>query len=110
MPRGVLYVESRPASPDRADEYNEWYTGTHLGDVMSLDGFLSARRFAPVDDDGPYVAIYEIEFDDLRDAVTALSEAYASGNLVLSDAMQMDPVPSIRLLELTATFPPATDA
>ena len=106
MARGVLYVESRPVSPERDAEYNAWYSNEHLRDVVAIDGFLSARRFVPVGDAGPYVAIYEVEFDDLRDAVTALTDAFSSGALPLSDAMQMDPPPSLRLLELTAAREP----
>lgn len=109
MPKGILYVESEPASSERADEYHEWYSRTHIPEVCGIDGFVSARRFAPVDGDGPFVAIYEIEADDLQAAVAALSQAAQGGDINMSDAMRMDPPPSVRLLELTASFEPATD-
>ena len=106
MPKGILYVESRPSSPDRLDEYHAWYTETHLRQVVGLDGFVRARRFAPVADDGPYVAIYEIEADDLEAAFAALAEAATTGVVQMSDAMEMDPPPSVRVLELIAEYEP----
>jgi hypothetical protein len=106
MPKGILYVESRPSSPDRLDEYHAWYTETHLRQVVGLDGFVGARRFAPVADDGPFVAIYEIEADDLQAVFAALADAATSGVVQMSDAMQMDPPPSVRILELVAAYEP----
>lgn len=107
MPKGILYVESRPSSPERLDEYHRWYDETHLREVVGLDGFVSARRFTPVGGDGSFVAIYEIEADDLEAAFASLGEAAMRGDLQMSDAMQMDPPPVLRLLELTTSYEPA---
>jgi hypothetical protein len=104
MPKGILYIESRPTSPERLGEYHTWYNETHLREVVGLDGFVSARRFSPVDDDGPFVAIYEIEADDLQAVFASLGEAAMRGDLQMSGAMQMDPPPMVRLLELTAAY------
>ncbi|WP_280423579.1 DUF4286 family protein [Nocardia carnea] len=86
MPRHILLVHSAPAD-GRDDEYNNWYDGTHLPDVLRVDGFVAARRFAaspsvhgelpPL----PYLAIYEIETDDLPGALSALSAAAKSMEL-----------------------------
>ncbi len=99
MRKGILYVESRPSSPDRDAEYNSWYDEIHLPQLMALDGFVSARRLRPVADDGPYVALYEIEGEDLQ-AILDNMLAHA-GELHLSDALQLDPPPAMRLLEVT---------
>ena len=106
MTRGILYVESRPRSPEVLAEYHAWYSDTHLREILGVAGFVSARRFAPVGDDGPFVAIYEIEADDLQAAVTSLREASARGEVRASDVMQLDPPPTIRLFETIATLPP----
>ena len=46
----------------------------------------------PVDGNGPYVAIYEIEGDDLQ---AILDNMIANGGqLHLSDALQLDPPPA----------------
>jgi hypothetical protein len=95
-----MYVESRPASPDRVDEFNRWYDEVHVPEVLRLDGFLSAQRFKPVDGDGTFVAIYEIEGDDLGALFASLAAAAQTGVIKLSDAMSMDPPPIVRILEL----------
>ncbi|ORW96591.1 hypothetical protein AWB92_06515 [Mycobacterium sp. IEC1808] len=100
MAKGIMYVESRPSSPDREQEYNTWYDEVHLPELLALDGIVSARRFRPVDGNGPYVAIYEIEGDDLQ---AVLDNMIANaGQLHMSDALQLDPAPVPRLLETTA--------
>lgn len=102
MARGILYVETRPSSPEKAEEYHRWYNDTHLAEVTSVKGFVSARRMAPVDGEGPFVAIYEIEADDLQSAVAAMTEAAGRGEIQMSDALGMDPPPTMRLLETIA--------
>ncbi|ORJ55547.1 DUF4286 family protein [Mycobacterium simiae] len=97
--KGIILVESRPSSPERDQEYNTWYDEVHLPELVALDGFVSARRLRPVNGDGPYVAIYEIEGDDLQ-AVLHNMIANA-GRLTMSDALQLDPAPIPRLLQTT---------
>jgi hypothetical protein len=102
MAKGILLVESFPSSPERDQEYNTWYDEVHLGELMALDGFVSARRMRPVDGKGPYVAIYEIEGDDLQ---AILDNMIANaGQLHLSDALLLDPAPVPRLLETTTEY------
>ncbi|HYB80063.1 MAG TPA: hypothetical protein VED43_00130 [Mycobacterium sp.] len=102
MAKGIILVESRPSSPDRDQEYNTWYDEVHLGELVALDGFVSARRLRPVEGDGPYVAIYEVEADNLQ---AVLDNMIASaGRLHMSDALQLDPPPIMRLLEVTTEY------
>jgi hypothetical protein len=55
--------------PGTEDEFNEWYTNTHLNEITRLDGFVGARRYELAalepEQDGiqRYLAIYEIEGD-----------------------------------------------
>jgi hypothetical protein len=95
----ILHVETRPSSPDRVDEYNRWYDEVHLPQVLALDGFKSARRYAPVGDDGPYITEFELEGDP-QAAIATVTAAGASGQLTMSDAMQLDPRPQMRILKL----------
>jgi len=94
-----MYVESRPSSPDREQEYNTWYDEVHLPELLALDGIVSARRLRPVDGTGPYVAIYELEGDDLQGILDNMIAN--AGQLHLSDALQLAPAPIPRLLETT---------
>jgi hypothetical protein len=104
MAKGILLIESRPSSPDRDQDYNTWYDEVHLGELMALDGFVSARRLRPVDGEGPYVALYEIEGDNLQ---AILDNMVANARqLHMSDALQLDPPPIVRLLQVTTEYGP----
>ncbi|WP_067662699.1 hypothetical protein [Nocardia miyunensis] len=98
MARGILYVETRPSAPQRTAEYHTWYDETHLREVVAMDGFVSARRLEPITDDGPFVALYEIEADNLQAVADRLFAAAVGGALHMSDALCTDPAPVVRLL------------
>ena len=73
----------------------------HLKEIVALDGFVGAKRFKPVQDDGPYVALYELEGDDLEAVLGNMLVVALQGGLNMSGALEMDPPPEVRLLELT---------
>jgi hypothetical protein len=50
MPKSVLLVESRPESPQVVDDYNTWHDDVHIPEMLTIDGFSSARRWQA--DDG----------------------------------------------------------
>jgi hypothetical protein len=80
MSRHILLVHSDPVA-GQDGEYNRWYDEVHLPDVLSVPGFVAAKRYtaAPsIHGELPgnrYLAIYEIETDDLPAALAALSQA-----------------------------------
>ncbi|MDR7167029.1 hypothetical protein J2W56_000747 [Nocardia kruczakiae] len=97
MPKGILYVETRPASDEQAAAYHQWYEGTHMREMLSLDGVVAARRFAPVDGENVYVAVYEIEADDITSVQAQLAAASRSGTFSTPVGVQTDPPPAVRL-------------
>ena len=99
MAKGIMYVESWPSSPDREQEYNTWYDEVHIPQLLTIDGIVAARRLRPVDGKGPYVAIYELEADDLQSVLDNM--VANAGQLNMSDALQLDPAPIPRVLETT---------
>ena len=108
MPKGVMVVQSRPVSAEREDEYNKWYDEAHMPDIRQIPGFVSARRYR-VRDAGSvtadpatptYLAIYEIEADDLNVPLNELSARSAEGRVRRSDALQTDPRPVVTFYEL----------
>ncbi len=99
MAKGIIYVETWPSSPDREQEYNTWYDEVHIPELVALDGIVAARRLRPVNGDGPYVALYELEGDNLQ-AILDNMRANAR-QLHMSDALQLDPPPVMRLLQVT---------
>jgi hypothetical protein len=99
VPKGVLVAQSAPAT-DRDEQYNTWYDDVHMVEVLKLAGFTSARRFRKVLGGGlPYLAIYEVEADDLAAAHAGLGAAAAQGELSATDTMARDPAPELTLYE-----------
>jgi hypothetical protein len=98
MPKGILLVETRPRDPADLDGYHAWYDGPHLDEVLRVEGVTAARRFAPVDGEGPFVAVYEIEADDLAAVVARLRAASAASRAPAADVLATDPPPAVRLL------------
>ena len=97
MPKGIIYLETMPVSADREAEYHKWYNDTHLAEICSVDGIVSARRFAPTDGKGPFIAIYELDCEDLDAVVGRLGELGASGKMSSLELLDMDtpPIPKV---------------
>ena len=77
MDRSILVVLSNPVE-GKEEEYNEWYTNTHLKDVLSIPGFVAAQRFKldeknlATDTPYRYMAIYEIESEDIKSTMAVI--------------------------------------
>jgi hypothetical protein len=90
MARHLLVVNTNPVT-GREDEYNRWYSLTHLQEVVQIPGFVSAQRFRSADaqlgdaGDFRYLALYELETDDLAATLQALRDAVPG--LQMSDAL-----------------------
>ena len=86
MPKGIFMVFTHCTDPDREEEYNRWYTHTHLPDLSAAKGFVTARRFRNANPGGPpdkYLAIYEFNTPDLKESIADLIDiaidAHATG-------------------------------
>ncbi|SUZ71302.1 uncharacterized protein METZ01_LOCUS24156, partial [marine metagenome] len=91
MTKHVLLVFTSPVE-GREDDYNAWYNDVHLGEVLTADGFVRAQRFKasemmPSVTEHEYVAIYEIEDLDPKDAMKSLNGA--SGSFTMTDAIEL---------------------
>jgi hypothetical protein len=106
MPRGIMYLQTMPVSPDKDADYNKWYNDTHLAEIVSVEGIVSARRFAPMDGNGPYIAIYELDCDDLDAVVQRLGELGASGKMSSMEFLSMDPPPIPRVYREIGSYGP----
>jgi len=89
-----MIVLTRPVE-GREQEYNDWYDGRHLDDILAVPGFVSARRFErkgePVaGQPWPYLAIYEIDHDDPQAVLDAMLARVGTDAMPLSDAMDQD--------------------
>jgi len=101
-----MYVETMPVSPDREVDYHRWYDETHLAEITSVEGIVAARRFAPVDGNGPFIAIYELDCDDLDGAVQRLSDLAAAGQMSSIELLSMDPPPVPRVYREIGSYEP----
>ena len=88
----ILVMMTAPL-PGRDEDFNAWYSHTHLPEVVALEGFTGAQRFAldrKFRADGPelrpYLALYDIAEGQLDTAQAALGAAGAAGNLTGTDA------------------------
>jgi hypothetical protein len=91
MPRYKLVVMSRP-NEGREAEYNDWYQNFHLQQMVALPGFVSAQRFRFSRSLGerntfPYLAIYEIDTDDIDAVVRVIEQSSGTDALVVSDVI-----------------------
>ncbi len=93
MPEYSFLVFSNPAE-GREEEYNRWYDDVHLGEVVQVPGFVAARRFRVMPPAGGgeapkhrYLAIYEIESEDVAATMGELTTRAGDGRLRMSDAL-----------------------
>jgi hypothetical protein len=96
MAKMILAVLTNPVSQERDAEFNEWYTNTHLNDVLKVPGYVAATRFKVIDKpmmDGAelpkqrYLAIYELDTDDVDQAAAQLMTAVQDGGMSVSDSL-----------------------
>ena len=99
MARYQFVVYSNPAAGLDA-EYNAWYSGTHMQQILALPGVVSARRFKlaalQLREDAPahqYLAIYEIETEDLATFIDELMKRAIDGRIQRSAALAPDALP-----------------
>jgi len=68
MEKWISAVETLCTEPSREEEFNEWYNQVHLQDALSTPGYVTATRYVikePHSGRGKYLALYEIETDDI---------------------------------------------
>jgi hypothetical protein len=90
----LYIVFGNPASPEQDAEFNEWYEGTHIPDVLAhVPGVVSAQRFKhqQLDSDAgkpvkfSYVTVYEIEGDP-NEVMAKIGAGVASGEIRMAGA------------------------
>ena len=81
--------------------FNDWYTNRHVPDVLMIPGIVAAERFELAAAQRPgshpyrYLAIYEIETDDLAAVLDDLGRRSGTDAMVLSPALQADRLASV---------------
>jgi hypothetical protein len=76
-------------------EFNEWYDKHHVPDVINVPGFVSGQRFKLADSQlggeaskaFKYLAVYEIETDDIAGTIKELQARGGTADITPSDAI-----------------------
>jgi len=117
MTKALLLVLTNPASRAVEAEFNDWYDGVHLPELVELvPGIIAASRYG-VDDlsnrtkitfqegdaDQPlfaqrYAAIYEIESDDPEAVVRDIRVKASEGRFRMSPALDAQEAPPAMIL------------
>jgi hypothetical protein len=81
MPKAVVLVFTDCTDPARESEFNQWYDNTHVPDILETAGFVGCTRYELMGKPGPgqgkYLAMYDVESDDLPSAMAALQQRVA---------------------------------
>lgn len=90
MPRYKMIALTNPVE-GRDDEFNDWYQNVHLHEICAFPGVTGAQRYrmaAPLQEPfkARYLAIYDIETDDIRTTLGAMGQASAAGKMTPCDA------------------------
>ncbi len=90
MAKAIILVFTDCADSAREAEFNEWYNKTHVPDILQAEGFVAATRYQVLGNPGPgqgkFLAVYEVEADDLPSAFAGvqkrLAEVTAQGRII----------------------------
>jgi hypothetical protein len=91
------FVVMTNATSGKDAEFNEWYNKQHIPDVLTVPGFVRAQRFRLADarmggdTNKPhrYLALYEIETDDLPRTLKELASRAGTADMVMSDSIDI---------------------
>ena len=94
MAKYTFFVLTNPVAGKEA-EFNEWYNGQHVPDVLNVPGFVSAQRFRLADAQfggeasrtHKYLALYEIETDDVDGTLKELRARGGTAEIVSTDTL-----------------------
>lgn len=97
MSRYEFLVLTRAAA-GTDEEFNRWYDGQHLPDVLAVPGFVSARRFRVLSSgltgsEPPrwhYVAIYEMECEDPAVVLAELQRRAGTDQMPISATLERE--------------------
>ena len=94
MKKFISIALTNPAEGREAD-YNAWYEEQHVFDVLAIPGIQSAQRFRLSEKSRQqlgyrYMALYEIESDNIENIHQAIAERAGTDAMPRSDAVGTD--------------------
>jgi hypothetical protein len=98
--RYVMLVFANPI-PGGEVEFNDWYTNTHMGDLVQLQGWMGAQRFRIVTNVQPrpsaagyghgYLIVWDLEETEANAALSRMTAAISGGKSRLGAAFNYTP-------------------
>jgi|SRR5271167_2835771 len=94
MAKYTFVVLTNPTAGNET-EFNRWYNEQHIPDVLNVPGLVAAQRFtlaeSQMSDKNPhrYLALYEIETDDLAGTLKEMKARGGTADMVMSDAIDL---------------------
>jgi hypothetical protein len=98
MPKAVMVVMTNVSDASKDADFNQWYDDVHLSDVLMTPGINKATRFKLAqgkvkEGRGQYLALYELEVDDLSSVMAKLNETLdrrkAEGSVILHPNLEV---------------------
>jgi hypothetical protein len=96
MAKSVFLVWTNPLDDASDKEFNDWYSGTHVQQVIThVPGVTGARRYRVADlpgADAPthrYLCIWETDTNDAASVAAGLQAAIEAGKLDMTPAMDV---------------------
>jgi hypothetical protein len=100
MAKALLLAWVSPSGEETDAELNSWYENTHIPQVRAaIPWVTSVHRYRTADlptGQQPahrYLAVYEMDSDDVPAAAAALAQAGAAGRLTMTTAMDVTSAP-----------------
>lgn len=97
MPKYLFLAFTNPTE-GKEEAFNRWYDEQHIPDVIDVPGFVSGQRFRLDDTQYPlnqhpsrhrYLALYEIETDDIAATLRELQGRIGTPKMVMTDALDL---------------------
>ena len=103
MAKSMFMAWSSPVDDASDSEFNAWYEGTHVPQVRAaIPAITSVHRYRVADVPGVggapahrYLAVYEMDTDDVAGAMAALGAASADGRMDMTPAMDLNVIPAV---------------
>ena len=77
MARWIRTVQTNCRDKTRDAEFNDWYSCVHLDDMLKCPVVVAAKRYQrmdPKEGEAEYLAIYEIETEDIEKGMEAYTD------------------------------------
>jgi hypothetical protein len=103
MAKSMFMAWASPVDDANDSEFNAWYDGTHVPQVRAaIPAITAVHRYRLADVPGlgaslahRYVAVYEMDTDDVASAMAALGAASADGRIEITATMDIAANPPV---------------